>query len=217
MALSSFCYRWVITALVGASIGLAPSVASADLGKRDGNGWSWVDTKGTTGPTVVSRYATRAVRTATGTGGLSQLTLPTDLWDWSTKAPKIPVETWTVTATSATDFTVVGSVSGTHANATLGTGYTSSNGVSFLISAGNIPFVAGDKFVFNVVDHYDLDTAPGVVTYTIPANHMLTLTNANVGMQLYSAGRSGNALIVYEAGYLALTNGNPPQIHPDYS
>lgn len=58
-------------------------------------------------------------------------------------------ELWTITATSATTFTVSGFVSGAQTNATVGTAYN--NGmVSFTITAGSTPFVAGDVFSFSV-------------------------------------------------------------------
>jgi hypothetical protein len=60
-------------------------------------------------------------------------------------------ETWTLTATSATNFTVVGSVSGSQAAATVGTPYD--NGiVAFMIVAGTTAFVASDSFTFDVAD-----------------------------------------------------------------
>lgn len=57
-------------------------------------------------------------------------------------------ETFTITATSATTFTVVGSVSGALASATVGTPYTSAK-VAFTINAGGTAFVAGDRFLLN--------------------------------------------------------------------
>jgi len=68
------------------------------------------------------------------------------------RAGAAPVdETWTLTATSATNFTVSGSVSGAQAAATVGTPYD--NGiVAFTIIAGDIAFVATDSFTFVVVD-----------------------------------------------------------------
>jgi hypothetical protein len=60
-----------------------------------------------------------------------------------------PTETWTLIATSASNFTVAGSVSGGKADATVGSAYD--NGiVSFTITAGGIPFIAGDSFTFIV-------------------------------------------------------------------
>lgn len=59
-------------------------------------------------------------------------------------------ETWTLVATSATSFSVTGSVSGAQAACVVGVSYT--NGiVSFLISAGQTAFQAGDTFTFSVV------------------------------------------------------------------
>ena len=60
-------------------------------------------------------------------------------------------ETWTLTATTATNFTVTGSVSGAQAAATVATPYD--NGiVAFTIIQGDILFVAADSFTFVVVD-----------------------------------------------------------------
>lgn len=54
-------------------------------------------------------------------------------------------ETWTLTATSATNFTVSGFLSGGQPAATVGTPYN--NGIiSFTINAGSTPFSAGDVF-----------------------------------------------------------------------
>jgi hypothetical protein len=64
-------------------------------------------------------------------------------------------ETFTITATSATAFTVVGSVSGSLAGATVGTPYTGTK-VQFTLTAGGTAFVAGDVFT--------LSTAPAWTT-----------------------------------------------------
>ncbi len=57
----------------------------------------------------------------------------------------LTAESWVVTATSATNFTVTGSISGSVAAATVGTIYD--NGViRFLITAGGTAFVSGDEF-----------------------------------------------------------------------
>lgn len=58
-------------------------------------------------------------------------------------------ETWTITATSATNFTVSGSVSGAQVDATVGTPY-SIDEVSFIINDGDAAFVATDSFTFPV-------------------------------------------------------------------
>lgn len=57
-------------------------------------------------------------------------------------------ETFTLTATSATNFTVTGSVSGALAAATVGTPYATAE-VEFLINAGGVAFIAGDEFIFS--------------------------------------------------------------------
>lgn len=58
-------------------------------------------------------------------------------------------ELWTITATSATTFSVTGFISGPQGNATVGVPYN--NGiVSFTINAGLTPFSSGDTFTFNV-------------------------------------------------------------------
>lgn len=59
------------------------------------------------------------------------------------------VQTITCTATSATNFTVSGSVTGAMGSATVGTLFTHAQ-CDFLISAGGTAFVAGDVFTFNL-------------------------------------------------------------------
>lgn len=59
-------------------------------------------------------------------------------------------EIWTITATSATNFTVVGSVSGAQAAATVGVPYSNAF-ISFTINAGVNPFVASDYFTIKVL------------------------------------------------------------------
>jgi flagellar hook protein FlgE len=68
-------------------------------------------------------------------------------------------ETITMTATSATQFTVTGSVSGVLGTATVGTPFTSGQ-IGFTIAAGSTPFVAGDAFT--------VATAPGTLAKIPP-------------------------------------------------
>ena len=68
-------------------------------------------------------------------------------------------ETWTVIATSSDVFSVTGSISGLQAPLTVGTLYNNLI-VEFMINAGTIPFIIGDKFIFDVT---------GDQTYSIPA------------------------------------------------
>jgi len=58
-------------------------------------------------------------------------------------------ETWTLTSTNATTFTVVGSLSGSKANATVGVDYD--NGIiAFLLTAGTTAFHTGGATVFTI-------------------------------------------------------------------
>jgi hypothetical protein len=77
--------------------------------------------------------------TNTGNGTISQPTI----------LAAAVVEVWTITATSATNFTVVGSVSGSKAAATVGMAYNNTF-IAFIISAGSTPFVSGDKFTYTI-------------------------------------------------------------------
>jgi hypothetical protein len=61
------------------------------------------------------------------------------------------VETWTLTAMSASVFTVEGSVSGQGANAVVGVPYTN-GAISFTITAGATPFALGDVIEIPVID-----------------------------------------------------------------
>ncbi len=91
------------------------------------------------GETVYTR-----VQTGTGNGTLGTVTpnqYPTTL---------VNSQKWTLTATSSSNFTVSGSLSGVQAAATVGTPYD--NGiVAFTITAGGTPFIAGDKITFDVI------------------------------------------------------------------
>lgn len=67
-----------------------------------------------------------------------------------------PTETWTITFTSATAFTVSGSVSGAQTGGTVGTNYTSDSPagrLSFRIEAGGTPFINGDAFTIPVTEN----------------------------------------------------------------
>lgn len=89
---------------------------------------------------VVTYTATTPVKTGTGNGTITAITV---------NQATAEAELWTLTATSATNFTVSGFVSGAQAAATVGTPYN--NGIiSFTITAGGTPFVASDNFTFTV-------------------------------------------------------------------
>lgn len=77
--------------------------------------------------------------TGTGNGKMTQIAADVNAID----------ETWTVTFTSATNFTVTGSVSGPTASGVIGVAYDN-NFVNFLISSGTTAFVAGDEFTLTL-------------------------------------------------------------------
>lgn len=83
-------------------------------------------------------HAWGKVREGTGTG---------DLIGYIGTATSV-AETFTLTATSETNFTVSGSVSGPLSAATVGTLYTGAR-IRFTITAGGTPFIAGDRFFIN--------------------------------------------------------------------
>lgn len=96
-----------------------------------------------------------------------------DLTAYSGTATSV-AETFTITATGATTFTVSGSVSGAMANATVGTPYTSAK-VEFTITAGTTPFSAGDTFAINTSPKWSRLRAAGC-----PDNARITANVADV-------------------------------------
>lgn len=67
----------------------------------------------------------------------------------NTASSALVTEKWTVTAASATTFTVVGSVSGQQGSATVGVPFTSPNGVvTFTVPSAPQTYVSGDRFEF---------------------------------------------------------------------
>lgn len=80
-------------------------------------------------------------------------------------------ETFTITATSATNFTVVGSVSGSIGPATAGTPFSHAK-IAFTITAGGTAFIAGDVFT--------LTTAPKWIQKMGPPTASVTRWRVNV-------------------------------------
>ena len=68
--------------------------------------------------------------------------------------PGDPTETWTITFTDATNFTVTGSVSGAKSAGTVGVDYDDQ--IAFRINAGATPFVATDVFTIPVTVNTDV-------------------------------------------------------------
>jgi phage tail sheath protein FI len=93
-------------------------------------------------------------------------------------------ETWTITFTSATAFSVSGSVSGAQAAGTVNTPYDN-NRINFVIIPGTIPFVAGDTFTVvgtsvTVVDPLGANDAARRVAITTA---LQSLINSNVDIR----------------------------------
>lgn len=103
--------------------------------------------------------------TGTGTGTLTA-------WDGGASSVS---ETFTITATSATSFTVVGSVSGSIGTATAGTTFTHGK-LTFLISTGGTAFVAGDMFKINTCP-------PWVSQRAVAGSEMIWKTVGNDGLR----------------------------------
>lgn len=104
-----------------------------------------------------------AVFMGTGNGTLTNLS-----------SASYSTETWTITATSPTEFSVEGSTSGVKTPATVGEFY--SNGyIAFKINEGTSPFVIGDKFTVAVladedVADYDADGFSNLEEYKAGSN-----------------------------------------------
>lgn len=81
-------------------------------------------------------------------------------------------ETFTITATSSSSFTVVGSVSGSIGPATVGTPFNHTL-IAFLITAGGTAFIVGDVFT--------LSTAPKWVAHRKTLGARLLATEGNTG------------------------------------
>src|SRR5262249_15057080 len=80
-----------------------------------------------------------------------------------TGGPASVAETFTITATDATHFSVTGSVSGLIGTATVGSAF-SSNQIGFTIGSGATPFQAGDTFTVST-------TAPTLSFHQLAGNN----------------------------------------------
>lgn len=109
-----------------------------------------------------------AVQAGVGNGTISA---------WDGGASSIS-ETFTLTATSATNFTVVGSVSGSLGNATVGTQFTHAK-LTFMLTAGSTAFQSGDTFTINTC-------APWTSLRSVAGSEMIWRAEGNDGArQIY--------------------------------
>lgn len=82
-------------------------------------------------------------------------------------------ETFTITATSATSFTIVGSITGSIGPATVGTPFAHAT-IEFTLTAGGTPFVSGDVFI--------LSTAPKWTEHRKTLGAVVLATDGNTGV-----------------------------------
>jgi flagellar hook-associated protein 2 len=146
---------------------LASDINNASLGVTanvitDANGSRLSLLSGTSGQpgslTIVpSGAAGTPSYSGTGDGTISNLT----------GGPSSVAETFTIAATDATHFTVIGSVSGAIGTATVGTPFTSDQ-IGFTISQGGTDFQAGDTFT--------VSTTPPPLTFHATAGTNAALT-----------------------------------------
>lgn len=134
--------------------------------------------------------------TNTGNGTLGSISIGA--------SPKYGV--FTLTATSATTFTVTDPEGAAQANATVGTAYTSA-AVNFTITAGATAFVAGDTFSLNVVEatgDYVLCVKTASDGSQTPIGVLVTDTDATSGPQLagvYQLGEFNAAAVTFDASW----------------
>ena len=165
---------------------------------------------------VIPRYVSDPVFAGAGNGTISYPTIANPIYDWSTKTVTVPLETWTVTAVDANNFTVTGSVSGAQATqAVVGTAYLTTNKIGFTITAGTTPFAAGDTFTFKITDSIDATTAKVAQSFTVADDGYValkynqgTIPVWNFPIGLYGSNISNSRLIIRDNGYLSIYGSN---------
>ena len=108
-------------------------------------------------------------RTYTGTGNGT-------LTAYSGGASSV-AETFDITATSSTSFSVVGTASGSIGTATVGTAFTHAK-LNFTINAGGVAFVAGDKFSINTAPAWAVQRIGGCIDERDRLGNFTNLANA---------------------------------------
>ena len=98
-------------------------------------------------------------------------------WDGGTASL---AETFTLTATSATAFSVVGSASGNLGTTTVGTPFAHAK-IGFTLTAGTIPFLAGDAFRINTA-------TPWTSLRAVPGSEMIWKAPGHDGLRQIYAG-----------------------------
>jgi hypothetical protein len=102
-------------------------------------------------------------------------------------------QTLTITATSSTSFTVVGSISGSLGTATAGVNFTSAQ-ADFRINAGTTAFVAGDKFTLTLSPKWTRQRADGSPDQSHRTTNLADVANlldGNTATYAYRAATTG--------------------------
>jgi hypothetical protein len=130
--------------------------------------------------------------------------------------PNATQQTWTLTAISATVFTVVGSVSGSQSNATVGVGYYQSQVGFTLVEGPTTPFQIGDQFIFQTVLPSAIFANSLAVTYT--ATPVLVSGEENyIALNLNSPNLfGGNHSIGGIVGFIAFYRGLQTSLPDEY-
>ncbi len=117
--------------------------------------------------------ASSLVYNGLGNGSISGVSCPDNT---------VKPQTFTVTFTTSTNFTVSGSASGYVGTGLVGTSFNSTK-VSFTVTAGGTPFAAGDKFIFDVeykavpsVSNIGNGVINGLVPDTLAVPEVFTVT-----------------------------------------
>jgi hypothetical protein len=130
-------------------------------------------------------------------------------------SPMVKLETFTLVATGASSFNVVGSVSGLLGIATVGVPFTSSK-VNFTITAGSTAFSAGDYFTFSLKygPSSFSGTGTGTVSNLVPGGtaqaevwsvDFISATQFTVSGSISGPTANGTVGAPYDNGYLSFT------------
>lgn len=114
-------------------------------------------------------------RSYVGTGNGSILGVSNGVGAYTGGAASV-AETFEITATSSTEFSVIGSVSGNVGTATVGTAFIHAK-IEFKIVAGSTAFVVGDKFVLNTSPKWSLVRKQGTRNKTFLTSNFSSSVN----------------------------------------
>lgn len=172
----SFPGASVLTTLVAAEVTADGNTGGVDISDYNGEVIVTLAAANTAGTTP-----TLAVKLQHTSGAVAANTVAADVGNTGNGTitevdggPDAVAETFTLTASNATTFAVVGSVSGSLGNATVGTKFVNAK-CTFLITAGGTAFESGDIFTFKTTLRTYADVAGGGFT---------SLTDNKLGQKL---------------------------------